>query len=268
MNETGRIAVVTGANRGLGLEIVRQLARRGLRVVLTGRDEEQGAECQRELSRAGFEVAFHPLDVTREDSVRKLIADLLEAHGGIDVLVNNAGVAMHGFDGEVAKRTIETNFFGPLRLTEASLPHMRADGRVVMMSSGMGNRAILGEALRRRFSDPDLTKDAVIRSMREFVEDVIRGRHEERGWPSNAYSVSKVGLNALTVLLAKELERQGNPKRILINAACPGWVRTRMGGPQASRTVEEGARTPVWLAMLPSGAPSGGFFRDQRPVSW
>jgi NAD(P)-dependent dehydrogenase (short-subunit alcohol dehydrogenase family) len=100
--------------------------------------------------------------------------------------------------------------------------------------------------------------------MRRFVAEVAAGTHEASGWPSSAYRVSKIGLNALTRIIASELARDA--RGILCNAACPGWVRTDMGGPHASRSAEEGAETPVWLALLPSGGPSGGFFRDKKPV--
>jgi NAD(P)-dependent dehydrogenase (short-subunit alcohol dehydrogenase family) len=246
--ESERIAVVTGANRGIGQEIARQLAAKGVRVLAAAREPGAG------------DVA---LDVTRPEQVAALAERL---RGGVDIVVNNAGVSLDGFNAEVARGTLAVNFHGAMNLTDHLLPAMRPDGRVVMVSSGMGELSMVGPALRQRFESPTLDRQALLALMDEFVADVAKGVHRERGWPANAYAVSKVGLNALTRVLARELA--DDPRRIAVNAACPGWVRTRMGGPSATRTPVEGARTPVWLALLPPGAPSGGFYRNQRAIAW
>jgi carbonyl reductase 1 len=130
----------------------------------------------------------------------------------------------------------------------------------------MGKLSQLGPALRARFDDPSLARGALVDLLESFVRDVGAGAHARHGWPSNAYSVSKVGLNALVRVLARELA--GDPRGILVNSADPGWVRTRMGGPAAPLSVEDGAKTPVYLALLPSGGPTGGFFARQRPVAF
>jgi NAD(P)-dependent dehydrogenase (short-subunit alcohol dehydrogenase family) len=143
----------------------------------------------------------------------------------------------------------------------------------------MGDRSSLSGSLARRFSHPaSLSRDELVGLMKQFIADVAAGRHAQAGFPSSAYGVSKIGLNALTAVLAKELEQDG--RGILCNAACPGWVRTGMGGPSAPRSAEEGAETPVWLALLPeegpegeprrglAGAPHGGVFRDKAPAAW
>jgi carbonyl reductase 1 len=261
-----RIAVVTGANRGIGLEIARQLAQRGVRVVLTSRDPGAGESARAALASEGLPVVFHPLDVTQDESARALAGWLERARGGADIVVNNAGIAMDGFNKEVARRTIDTNFFGPLRVTGALLPLLRPGGRIVMISSGVADRAKLAPPLRARFLDPALSRDELVGLMRKFVDDVAAGRHTAEGWPSSAYAVSKLGLNALTEILGRELA--ADARGILCNAVCPGWVRTGMGGPHAPRSAEEGADTAVWLALLPEGGPQGGFFRDRRPAAW
>ncbi len=243
-----RVAVVTGANRGIGEEIARQLEARGMRVVRTSREPRPG--CER-------------LDVTRADEA-KALAEKLSAEGGLDVLVNNAGVLLGGFDADVARRTLEVNFFGAMQVTDALLPAMRADGRVVMISSGLGDLSWARGEARARIEDPSLTRAHLVALVEEFVRDAAKGTTERRGWPSNAYSVSKMALNALTRVLAREL--QGDPRRILVNAEDPGHVRTRMGGRSAPRSVEDGARTAVWLALLPPGGPTAGLFRDERRV--
>jgi len=259
------VALVTGANRGIGFEISRQLAGRGLHVIMTSRDESAGQEACHALAAEGASVSHAPLDVADEASVAALAEQVARDHGGLDALVNNAGVALDGFDGEVARRTIEVNYLGPLRVYDALQPQLNEGARVVMVSSGMGDRSSLSSDLQQVFSAP-MTRDELTGWMRRFVEDVAAGRHERAGWPSSAYRVSKIGLNKLTEVLAEEVA--DDPRRLAINAACPGWVRTRMGGSHAPRTPEQGARTATWLATLGPDGPSGGFFRDEAPASW
>ncbi|WP_333841831.1 SDR family oxidoreductase [Pelomicrobium sp.] len=234
--EVQKIAVVTGANRGLGLEISRQLALRGVRVVMTARDPEKGKQAWEGLRRQGLCVEYLPLDVTVQASVEALARSLAQTFGGLDILVNNAGILPEGQGAralslglEVFRQAFETNALGALRLCQALVPLMkkRGGGRIVNVSSGLAQLTTMGT-----------------------------------GTP--AYRVSKTALNALTRILAAELEAEG----IKVNAACPGWVRTDMGGPDAPRSVAEGADTPVWLALLPEDGPTGGFFRDRQPIPW
>ena len=238
MAET-RIAIVTGANRGIGLEIVRQLARQGLIAVLGARDLEKGNAAAATLASEGLEPPVVALDVTDADSVRAAVAHVMDLFGRVDVLVNNAAVLKEGFSPEDASvldapadvviETFEGNTLGPLRLIQAVVPHMRTlgYGRIVNVSSGAGQLSEMGG-----------------------------------GFP--AYRMSKAALNALTRITAAEL----GPGDIKINAMCPGWVKTEMGGPNATRPVEEGAETAVWLATLPEEGPTGGFFRDMKPIPW
>jgi len=240
MDATKRVAVVTGANRGIGFETCRQLARRGFRVVLTARDEAKGEQAARRLREEGLDVGFAPLDVSDDKSVGRFARHLQKTHGRVDVLVNNAGIMIDDKEGdgpeatsvfkaklETLRRTMEVNVYGALRVTQALLPLMPRDGaRIINVSSGMG-----------QLSD-------------------MNGR-----WP--AYRISKSGLNALTRIFADELKDTG----IKVNSICPGWVKTDMGGPGAERTPEKGAETIVWLATEPS-VPTGGFFRDRKPIPW
>jgi len=237
MNEHPKIAVVTGANRGLGLETCRQLGRLGLRVVLTSRNPSKGEAAAETLRSEGLDVRHHLLDVTREDQVQRLAKDMASEPGRLDVLVNNAGVFLDRYHPpgnsvldahlDTVRRTLEINLYGALRVSQALLPLMRGEGRVVNVSSGMGQLA-------------------------------------EMNGCCPGYRFSKVGLNALTRILADELGNTG----VKINSVCPGWVRTDLGGPNASRSVEEGADTIVWLATLPEDGPSGGFFRDRQAIPW
>jgi NAD(P)-dependent dehydrogenase (short-subunit alcohol dehydrogenase family) len=223
-----RVAVVTGGNRGIGLEVSRQLAARGLKVVLAARDEEKAKRAAASLQ--GDVVPF-ALDVTDPQAP----ARLLESFAQVDVLVNNAGVFIDRDYGglnlpiPVLRDTLEVNLIGPWQLSEAVAPGMRQRGygRIINVSSGLG-------------------------AMSEM----------SGGYP--AYRVSKSSLNALTRILADEL-RGSN---VLVNAVCPGWVQTDMGGPRAPVPVAQGADTIVWLATLPDGGPTGSFFRNRRQIPW
>jgi len=248
------IALVTGSSRGLGLETARQLGERGYRVLPAVRHP-----------RAADKDAW-VLDVADGASITALAKRLAREGVRLDVLVNNAGISMKGFDIEVVRRTLAVNFFGAVAVTDALLPSVKDGGAIVMVSSGMGELSAFSPALRARFLDPGLTRDALIELVRSFEHAVERGRHAAEGWPSSAYRVSKASLNAWVRVLARELA----PRRIRINAVCPGWVRTDMGGDAAPRSVEAGAASIVWAATHDDGGgkPTGGFFRDGHAISW
>ncbi len=231
-----RVALVTGANRGIGYEICRQLAKQGLGVVLTARDAGKGKAAAKALHAEGLEVEFHRLDVTSCRSIRSCVAAVAERRGRIDVLVNNAGI-MSDTRGsrfldsklDTYRDTLEANLFGPLQLAQAVMPLMKANryGRIVNLSSGLGQ-----------------------------LSDMQAG--------SPAYRISKTALNALTRILAAEFK----DSNVLANSMCPGWVRTDMGGESAPRTPEQAADTAVWLATLPDDGPTGGFFRNRKAIDW
>jgi NAD(P)-dependent dehydrogenase (short-subunit alcohol dehydrogenase family) len=237
MVQHGRIAVVTGANRGIGFEICRQLARNGFTVVLTSRNAAKGRAAVEALRNDDLALDdHHPLDVTSPTSIKALAGYLDERYGRLDVLVNNAGVLLDPRSSRILDAklktfhdTLETNVFGPLLLVQALASLMRKNryGRIVNVSSGLGQLSGM-----------------------------------ETGTP--AYRISKTALNALTVILAAEFSGSG----ILVNSMNPGWVRTDMGGASAPRTVEQGADTAVWLAMLPENGPNGRFFYDRKPIPW
>ena len=226
-----RTALVTGGNRGIGLEACRQLARTGLGVVLTARDPERGERAARGLRDEGLEVSFERLDVTDGRSVEACARRLSDAGMEIDVLVNNAGIypteGVFSVSEEEFARALSINTLGPFRTCQNFVPGMieRGYGRVVNVSSGGG-------------------------SFGEGIGPV-------------AYGASKAALNALTVKVAEAV--RGDVKA---NAMCPGWVRTDMGGAGAPRSPEQAADTLVWLATLPAEGPNGGFFRDRHPIPW
>lgn len=235
---TQKVAVVTGANRGLGFEASRQLAKKGYQVILTSRDEAKGKAAAEKLQAEGLNVIFHPLDVTNDESSQQLANFIREQFGKLDVLVNNAAISIDSqtgansvFDAKIdtLRQTMETNVYGVLRVTQALIELMKKQnyGRIVNVSSGAGQLTDMGS-----------------------------------GYP--AYRISKTALNALTRIFSNEL--QG--KNILVNSVCPGWVKTDMGGPNAPRTPEQGVDTIVWLATLPDGSATGGFFRNRQPIDW
>ena len=224
------IALVTGGNRGIGLEICRQLAERGLTVVLTARDLSKG---QKAASSLQGQVVVRRLDVTDDASVGDLAGALRQEFGVLDVLVNNAAISrgsrgLADSDLETIREIMETNFFGPIRVTQALLPLLRksSDARIINITSGMGS-----------------------------LDELLGGYA--------GYRLSKAGLNAQTILLANELRGS----HIKVNAVCPGWVRTDMGGRSAPRSVAEGADTAVWLATAPD-VPTGKSFRNREVIAW
>jgi NAD(P)-dependent dehydrogenase (short-subunit alcohol dehydrogenase family) len=258
-----KTALVTGANRGLGLEASQQLARRGYRVWLTARQEDDAERAAAGLRAERLDV--HPmwLDLASAESVAAA-GERLEREGvRLDALVNNGAVALDGFDAEVVERTIEVNFFGQLRVTDRLQPLLAPSACVVMVSSGLGSLAQFPPALRKRFESA-ASRAEVIALMQSFLESVRKGTHDREGWPRSAYGVSKAGLNALTRALAEELR----DIPALVNAVSPGWVRTRMGGRSAPRSIEDGADTIVWAATLPPDGPTGGYFSDRRRSAW
>jgi NAD(P)-dependent dehydrogenase (short-subunit alcohol dehydrogenase family) len=231
-----KIAIVTGGNRGLGLEIARQLMKADLFVVIGARDRAKCDAALESLKSAGSNADALPLDVNDTKSVRRFVEEMEKKHGAPGVLVNNAGVYPEETDAKVVdtptsiwRETMETNLFGAVRMCREVVPLMKKlrYGRIVNLSSGLGQLQTMGEG-------------------------------------SPAYRVSKAALNALTRTLAAEVAGHG----ILVNSMSPGWVRTDMGGDDAPRSVEEGADTAVWLSLLPSNGPTGQFFRDRKTIPW
>jgi NAD(P)-dependent dehydrogenase (short-subunit alcohol dehydrogenase family) len=230
-----RVAVVTGANRGLGFETCRQLLRLDYHVVMTGRDLDQTRKAAARLGVPDDRTLALRMDVREPASIEQAYRDATVRMGTVDVVVNNAAVLEHessdvlDISGEEFRRTFDTNVFGVVDVCRIFVPEMarRKYGRVVNVSSGAGQLARLGTY-------------------------------------APAYSASKAALNALTLILAATYRGTG----VLVNAVDPGWVRTDMGGKSAPRSVEQGANTIVWLATLGDDGPTGGFFRDRKQIEW
>ena len=229
------IALVTGANRGIGFEVCRQLAERNFVVLLSARDAAKAKAAAKEVANAGV-IEPMTLDVADAASIKAGANEVSRRYDRLDVLINNAGINYDTWetvenadiDGTVAE-TIATNLLGPWRVCQAFLPLLRKShtGRIVNVSSESGSLAQMGS-----------------------------------GPP--AYQVTKAALNALTRTLAAELRRT----HILVNAVCPGWVATDMGGSAAPASPAEGAASILWAATLPDNGPTGGFFRSGKPLPW
>ncbi|UOY91038.1 SDR family oxidoreductase [Ectobacillus sp. JY-23] len=229
-----KIAMVTGANRGIGFEIVKQLGRSGITVVMTARDEEKGRAACEQLKQEDLDIHFFALDVTNEVRIQEVASYVQQQFGILDILINNAGIYIDNNDSildialDTMRTTVETNVYGPLRLAQVLVPLLKQSesGRIINVSSGMGALSDIGAF-----------------------------------YPS--YALSKAALNMITMQLGDALRKDD----IYVNAMCPGWVRTDMGGRSAPRSVIEGADTAVWLATADI-KQSGKFFRDRKEISW
>ncbi|XP_031398011.1 (+)-neomenthol dehydrogenase-like isoform X2 [Punica granatum] len=287
-DSTKRYAVVTGANKGIGFEISRQLASSGVAVVLTARDEQRGLEAVNNLLRnspgLSDSVIFHQLDVTDPASIASLAEFVKARFGKLDILVNNAGIggvimdadalrANFGKEGvqlnwdeiitqtyELASKCIDTNYYGSKRMVEALVGLLQLSDlpRVVNVSSSMGQlQNVSQEWAKRVLSDAEnLTEEKIDEVVNAFLLDFKEGSWASKGWPSfmSAYTISKAGLNAYTRVVAKKYAE------FCINCVCPGFVKTDINVNTGFSPVEEGGESPVRLALLPDGGPSGRFF--------
>ena len=234
---TAKIVLITGGNRGLGLEAGRQLAIQGHIVVLGSRDLAKGEAAVAALAAEGLQAETVQLDVSDPVRATACVEDVQHRHGRLDVLVNNAGIRLDMGSAltvapEILQKTLDINVVSALRMAQLAIPIMRANeyGRIVNVSSMLGQLSGLGTG-------------------------------------QGAYRISKASLNAVTAMLAVELG-SGRRAPIKVNSASPGWTRTEMGGPSAARSLAEGADTTVWLATLPSDGPTGGFFHDRKQIDW
>jgi len=238
-NTENKIALITGGNKGLGLEIARQLGVQGITVVIGSRDPGRGAAAAQTLISEGIDAHSVQLDVVNSEEIAALPAYFESKFGGLDILVNNAGVALEqgGSTVDNLRATYEANVLGPFAVTEALLPLLKASeaGRIVNHSSILGSLGF-------------------IRTSEEITAD----------WILPGYSSSKAALNMLTVVLSRKLDGTN----VKVNSAHPGWVKTDLGGEQAPLEVTDGAKTAVRLALLPADGPTGGFFHGDQELPW
>ena len=287
MVDTNRTALVTGANRGIGQHVAKELARAGWNVLVGARDRAKGEAAAARVKKEGAgraKVRFEALDVADQASVDALAERLTKAKIRLAALVNNAGIYGEARDPRNYRRVVEVNFHGPRRVTDALAPLLEEHANVVMVSSGIGELASLPPKARARLAAEDLEerggaerrggsppggrradqgridRAALLALVEEGVRAAEAGRLAAEGFPRDSYGFSKASLNALARVLAAEHPGWR------VNAVCPGWVRTDMGGRGAPRSVEEGASGVVWAATLAPDGPTGGFFRDGRRI--
>ncbi|MED3817574.1 SDR family oxidoreductase [Priestia megaterium] len=235
MENHTKVALVTGGNRGIGYELVRQLAMKGFKVILTSRNSETGHKAVQKLKDSHLDVSFLTMDINNQTSIGQAAAKVSEQYGKLDVLINNAGIYLDknqklvNLDPSVLEKTLETNFFGAYHVIRSFMPLMeqQAYGRIINVSSEYG-------------------------AMSEMSSSGV-----------GAYKLSKLILNGLTQLIAVE-----STKDIKINAVDPGWVSSDMGGPSAPRTPQQAARSILWLATIGPEGPSGFFFKDGKQIDW
>ncbi|XP_011632371.1 carbonyl reductase [NADPH] 1-like [Pogonomyrmex barbatus] len=272
---TRRIAVVTGGNKGIGFAIVKLLCQQfNGDVYLTARDTTRGLSAIKELEKQGFKPKFHQLDISDDDSVTRFRDYLQNIHGGLDVLVNNAGIAFKMDAAESfavqAEETIRVNYFGLRRVCATLYPLLRPHARVVFMSSSAGRLSnITGKALKQKLANPKLTEAELDKIMRDFVKTAKSGMHVQTGWSNSAYVASKIAISALAGIHQNMFN--ADPREdIAVNAVHPGYVDTEMTSHKGTLTPEQGAAVPVFCALLPENTEIKGkyIWSDKTVSDW
>ncbi|KAF5307602.1 hypothetical protein FQR65_LT06758 [Abscondita terminalis] len=269
-----KVAVVTGGNKGIGFAIVKGLCDKFKgKVYLTARSEKLGNEAVEKLKQQGLNAIFHQLDINDSDSINKFKQHIEDTVGGIDVLINNAGIAFKQAAvepaGVQAEVTVATNYFGTLHLCEALFPVLRPNAQVINVSSSCGHLSqIPSSEMRAKFSNPNLTVDELNKLMHQFVEDAKNNKHIENGWGNSTYVVSKVGLSALTIIQQREFDKDPEKRNISANSVHPGYVATDMSSYKGPLTIEEGARAPLYLALEDHKLKGGYMWYDTKVVDW
>lgn len=265
-----KVAVVTGSNKGIGFAIVRGLCKRfDGDVYLTSRDFTRGQKAVEDLEKEGLKPKYHQLDITDPSSIEKLRDFLKEKYGGLDVLINNAGIAFKGNATEPvaiqAEETLRVNYFSVLSTCNILFPILRNGARVVNVSSSMGHLSVIpSEKLRNRFKDPKLTVEGLSDLVREYIEAAKAGTHAAE-WGNSSYGVSKVALSALTLIQQRVLE----DKDIKVNSCHPGYVDTDMTSHKGPLTIDQGAVAPLFLALDAADTVKGQYvWSDASIVQW
>ncbi|CAG2210736.1 CBR1 [Mytilus edulis] len=269
-------AEVTGANKGIGYAVVQALCKQfDGDVLLTGRSEERCKAAVAELQKQGMSPKYHQLDIDDQASINKLRDFVKEQYGGIDVLVNNAGIAFkqsatESF-GEQARVSCGTNFTGTLNVCNTLFPLLRPHARVSNVSSFVSQMTIskCSKEIQEKFKNPSITMDQLKGLMQQFIDAAQTGSHQKQGFADWSYGMSKVGVTVMSFIQQRELN--SDPREdIVVNACDPGYVDTDMTSHKGTKTVEQGADTPVYVAMLPPGttSPKGDFVSDRTIKKW
>lgn len=272
MVNPSKIAFVTGGNSGIGFAITKLLCTKGIFTLMGSRSLEKGNNAINELNKQHniSNVKVVQIEITSMDSIKKCYDEINQKYGQLDILVNNAGMAFRGNDlnEEIARTTIGTNYYGTQNVILTFLPLMKENGRIVNVSSMMGRSSLqkMSHEKRKQFLNANLLKE-IDSLMEQFINDVKTNTYQQNGWPSTAYGVSKAGVTMMTRVLGNNLVNNDiiKNKHLTITSCCPGYVRTPMTNPNAPKSPEEGAVTPVWLATSDDQAVkhSGGFFEDE-----
>uniref|UniRef100_A0A646QFS3 carbonyl reductase (NADPH) n=1 Tax=Hemiscolopendra marginata TaxID=943146 RepID=A0A646QFS3_9MYRI len=276
MSISKRIAVVTGGNKGIGYSIVKELCSKfdGI-VYLTARNVKLGEEAVNNLKKEGYDPQFHQLDIEDEKSINTFAEYVKKKYSGLDVLVNNAAIAYKHDStapfGEQAENTVKINFFGLFNVCQSLFPLLRPHARVVNISSSAGMLSKIPDAeLKKRLASEDLSEKELCQLMEDFVNAAKAGEHVQKGWGSSAYSVSKVGVTALTIIQQRQFNK--DPREdIIVNAVHPGYVDTDMTSHKGPLTPEQGAAAPSYAALLPPSVqePKGQMiWQDKSVVQW
>ncbi|CAG8780716.1 11064_t:CDS:2, partial [Racocetra persica] len=277
-------------NKGIGYAVVRHLALnyassssyQPLTLLLTARNPTLGQNSTNKLREelkpnilvddgGKVDLKFLKLDITDEQSIKEAKEVIEKDYGGLDVLINNAGIAFKGdiFDINVVRTTLGTNFYGTLNVFNTLYPLIRPNGRIINVSSTAGKPSFLSSALRQEFSKENLDMEGLIKLMKRFENAVETDIHLQDGWPIQAYVVSKIGVSKMTQILARRADKEGNNVKIF--ACCPGWVKTDMAGDAAKLTPDQGAETPVFLALdetVVPKSPTGTFWYRKKIFEW
>ena len=291
MTNYARVGAVTGGNKGVGLAIVRQLALQypkssfntgPLLIYLTARNEERGKAALESIrtdsqiqnakalrSQAGHtDVEYLPLDIDSKQSIDDFATHIKKAHpDGIDFLINNAAIAMNGFDENVVRNTLHCNYYGTLEATQQLLPHIRDGGRLVNVASMAGRlSAKYSDTIKSRFFNAKKTEE-ITQLMEDFTLAVSKGTYQ-KDWPGAAYAVSKAGIIGMTKTIAQQNAASASKSTVLINSCCPGYVKTDMTKGGGVKTPDEGAQTPVYLAIGDISGSNGQFWQNEKLLQW
>ncbi|KAF2834662.1 carbonyl reductase [Patellaria atrata CBS 101060] len=288
-SEYATIGVVTGANKGVGLATVRNLAlqypnsnfnKGPFLIYLTARDVGRGEAAVSQLNEdsqlrnanalraAGglTDIRYYTLDIAQKESIQDFAQYLKTTHNdGIDFVINNAGIALDGFNADLVRDTLHTNYYGSLNATYAFLPLLKLNGRLVNVSSEAGKLSKFSPSIRSRFLSARSVDDVTV-LMEEFQAAVEEGREKDAGFPSAAYATSKAGMTGFTTVIAREEKEKGS--EVLINAVTPGYTNTDMSKGNGTKTPDEGSRTLVLVALGDIGKQTALFWQDERPVEW